>query len=339
MSAVLAGEVASASLVAHAFAAPHELWQRALMLEACAVQFERALQASAVGGVAPATLRSELASARAQAVRRALHVPGQIAELSGVAREAGIRVLVLKGAARLLGGGIAGDRSLSDIDVLASPDDARRLHAMLRDRLGYDSISAAPEHHLPMLSRAGALPVEIHVQLGPRVTGLDARIWNDASEVQGVGILVPSATAALLHALEHGALVHWAVRYRLRDLLDVAEAWTGGVDGDEVVSYLRAHPQRIALETLLGGARRFAVAVPAVRRSAWRTVRRVARVRHVLAAHIRGPALAKSLCIAAGVLAEGSPRALLRPLQLALFGVKQARIDPTSPMRGQPGVA
>jgi hypothetical protein len=44
-----------------------------------------------------------------------------------------------------------------------------------------------------------------------------------------------------MHALEHGGLVHWAVRYRLRDLLDIAEAWTGGVDGAEVASYLRAH--------------------------------------------------------------------------------------------------
>jgi hypothetical protein len=201
---------------------------------------------------------------------------------------------------------------------------------MLRHRAGYGSMSASPEHHLPTLSRAGALPVEVHVQLGPRHTELDARIWHDAREVHGSGLLVPSPTAALMHALEHGALVHWAVRYRLRDLLDVAE----------VVSYLRAHPQRVALETLLGAARRFAVMdIPAGRRSAWRTVRRVARARHVLAAHVRSPALAKSLCIALGVLAEASFRALVRPAQLALFGVKQARIEPMSPMRGQRGAA
>jgi hypothetical protein len=189
------------------------------------------------------------------------------------------------------------------------------------------------------LSRAGALPVEIHVQLGPRLTDLDARIWQDAREVHGTGMVVPSPTAALMHALEHGALVHWAVRYRLRDLLDVADAWTAGVDADEVMGYLRAHPERVVLETLLGAARRFAAAMPAGRRPAWRTVRRVARARHVLAAHVRDPARAKALCIAAGVLAEASPRALFRPAQLALFGVKQARIDLTPPMRGQPDAA
>ena len=334
MGAVLAGETPVATLVARAFAAPHELWQRALALEGCAVQFDRALRPSVVAGVTPPALRRELSDATAQAVRHALRVPGQVAELAGVARDCGIRVMVLKGAARLLGGAIAGGRSLSDIDVLAAPDDARRLHTMLRYRAGYHASSAAPEHHLPTLSRAGSLPVEVHVQLGPRRTELDARIWHDAREVQGAGMLVPSPTAALMHALEHGALVHWAVRYRLRDLLDVAETWTDDVDGDEVASYLRAHRQRVTLETLLGAARRFAVAdIPAGRRSAWRTVRRVARARHVLAAYVRSPALAKSLCIAVGVLAEASLQALLRPAQLALFGVKQARIDPTSPMR------
>lgn len=339
MGAVLAGETPAAKLVARAFAASHELWQRTLVIEACAAQFDRALRPSAVASMAPPALRRELSDATAQAVRQGLRVPGQIAEVAQGARECGIRFMVLKGAARLLSGAVAGGRSLSDIDVLAAPDDAQRLHAMLRHRLGYDSMSAAPEHHLPTLSRAGALPVEVHVQLGPRITDLDARIWRDVQEVPEAGLVVPSPTAALLHALEHGALVHWAVRYRFRDLLDVAEAWTPGVDAKEVVSYLRAHPQRVALETLLGAARRFAVAIPAGRRSAWRTVRRVARARYVIAAHVRDPARAKSLCIAAGVLAEASPQALFRPVQLALFGVKQARIDLTSPLRGHPNAA
>jgi hypothetical protein len=48
----------------------------------------------------------------------------------------------------------------------------------------------------------------------------------------------------------------------------------------------------------------------------------------LFAAHVRDAARAKSLCIAAGVLAEASPRALIRPAQLALFGVRQARVGP-----------
>jgi Uncharacterised nucleotidyltransferase len=323
MGAVLADEKPSANLVARAFAAPHALWRRALALEACAVQFGHRLRHSTGVTVVPPRLRRELSAATAQAVRQALCVPRQIAELATLASECGIRVMVLKGAARLLGGATPGGRSLSDIDVLAAPNEAQHLHAKLRDRLGYDAASKAPEHHLPTLSRTGALPVEVHVQLGPCTTGLDARIWRDALTMPGTDLVVPSSTGALMHALEHGALVHWAVRYRLRDLLDVGETWTADVDGDEVSSYIRAHPQRVALETLLGAARRFANAMPVGRRPAWRTVRRVARVRHVLAAHVSSPTLAKSLCIAAGVLAEASPKALLRPAQLALFGVKQ----------------
>lgn len=328
IAGVLAGEAVPGHLLEHAFATPHDLWERALALEACAVQFDRALRRSTLDGAAPPRLRELLRDATARAVRQTLTVPGQIAELSTAARDSGIRLMVLKGAARLLRGCSGGGRSMSDIDVIASPSEARRLHTILRQRWGYASLAASPEHHLPSLTRPGALAVEVHVQLGPRCTGLDARIWLDAQDVAGTDLVVPSPTSALLHALEHGALVHWAVRYRLRDLLDVAEAWEGGIDCDEVAGYLRRHSQRRALSTVLGAARRFAPAIPIGTRSAWRTVRRVAGVRHFLAAHVRGAELAKSLCIAGGVLAEASPRALLRPAELALFGVKQARVAP-----------
>jgi hypothetical protein len=328
MTAVLAGEAPSPQLIQDAFEAPHDLWGRALALEGCAVQFDRALRLSGLQAAAPLRLRHLLRDATACAVRRALTVPSQIAELAEAARETGVRVMVLKGAALLLRGRTPGARSMSDIDVIASPGDARQLHSTLRARLGYDALSASPEHHLPTLTRPGALPVEIHIQLGPRGSSLDARIWLDAENVTAADLVVPSPTSALLHALEHGALVHWATRYRLRDLLDVADAWEPGIDGNEVAGYLRHHPQLRALATMLGGARRFAPAIPIGRRSAWRTVRRVARVRHLFAAHVRDAARATSLCIAAGVLAEGSPRALLRPAELALFGVKQARVAP-----------
>lgn len=327
MVAVLAGEAPPARLVTRAFAAPQELWQRALALEACAVQFDRALRASALAGLIPSVLRESLSDVTAEAVRQALAVPRQIAELAHTARECDIRVLALKGAARMLEGRVPGGRSMSDIDVLASPHDAQRLHAILRQRLGYRSMSASPEHHLPVLTRPGALPVEVHIQLGPRLTGLDRRIWRDARGVSGTDILVPSPTSSLLHALEHGALVHWAVRYRLRDLLDVADAWGPGVDREAVARHLHDHPQRLALATMLGGAQRFAPDIPFGTRSARRTVRRVGWARHLVAAHVRDAARAKSLCIAAGVLAEVSPRALLRPAELALFGVKQARVN------------
>jgi putative nucleotidyltransferase-like protein len=330
MTAVLAGEAPGSRLVQEAFAAPHDLWERALVLEGCAVQFDRALRLSTLEAAAPPRLRQILRAATACAVRQALTVPCQIAELAEVAGDRGMRVMVLKGAAQLLGGRAPGARSMSDIDVIASPGEARQLHTILRERLGYGSLSASPEHHLPTLTRPGALPVEVHIQLGPRRTPLDSRIWLDAQNVGGTDLVVPSPTSALLHALEHGALVHWAVRYRLRDLLDVAHAWEPGIDGNEVGEYLRSHPQRRALTTLLGGARRFSSAIPIGRRSAWRTVRRIARVRHLVAAHVRDAARAKSLCIAAGVLAEGSPRAVLRPAELALFGVRQARVGATA---------
>jgi hypothetical protein len=339
MVAVLAGERPPAAVVTRAFGASAAFWQRALAIEACPVRFDRALRVSDLLGTTPAPLRDLLRDATARAVRHALTLPSQVMELADAARELGIPIMVLKGAARLLDAGIPGTRSMSDIDVLASPPDAGRLHELLRDRWGYRPMSASPEHHLPTLMRAGALPIEVHVQLGPRPTGLDARIWRDVRSVVGTDLVIPSATSALLHAMEHGALVHWAVRYRLRDLLDVAEAWRGDVDCAEVAGYLNRHSHRAVLSTMLGAARRFAPGVPIGRHSAWRTVRRVARARHLFAANVTDGAHAQSLCIAGGLLAEASPRALLRPAQLALFGVKQARIARTAARERQSGAA
>lgn len=330
MVAVLAGQTPPASMVTRAFAVSATLWQRALALEGCAVRLDRALRASGLADTSPPLLRQLVREATARAVRQALTLPGQVTELADAARELGIRIMILKGAARLLGADIPGMRSMSDIDVLTAPADAARLHHFLRQRRGYEPMTACPEHHLPTLMRAGALPVEVHIQLGPHRTNLDARIWRDARGVLGTDLVVPSATSALLHALEHGALVHWAVRYRLRDLLDVAEAWSADVDAEEVAAHLARNPQRVALSTMLGGAHRFAPGIPIGRRSAWRTVRRVAQARHLLAAYVADGAPAQSLCIAGGVLAEASPRALLRPAELVLFGVKQARVAPVA---------
>jgi len=339
MVAALRGDTPPEDGTAHAFAASPAFWQRALALEACAVQLARALRESPMNAHVPLPLRRMLSDATACAVRQALTVPAQLTELAGAAREMGMRVMVLKGAARLLQGDVPGARSMSDIDVLASPADAGRLHQFLQDRLGYAPLLTSPEHHLPTLMRVGALPVEVHIQLGPRPTDLDARIWRDAHVMPGGDLVLPSATARVLHALAHGALVHWAVRYRLRDLLDVAVAWSGDIDREEVAGYLRRHSQRAVLTTMLGGAKRFAPAIPMGHPSAWRTIRRVARVRHLVAAHILDSSRATSLCMAGGVIAEASPRALLRPAQLALFGVKQARAHPVASRLGQPGAA
>jgi hypothetical protein len=78
---------------------------------------------------------------------------------------------------------------------------------------------------------------------------------------------------------------------------------------------------------MLSAAQRFRPAIPILRPAPWRRVRRVAHTRHFVARRVRHPALATSLCIAAGVLAEASPRALVRPARLALFGVTEARVE------------
>src|SRR5687767_15967289 len=135
MCSVLAGDRPSASLAARASDASADLWLRALMLEGCAVQLERAIRTLALSGVLPPPVQSFLRDAAAHAVRQALTMPAQITEIANVARELGIRIILLKGAARLLEGAMPGGRSISDIDLLVAADDAGVLHRSLRERL------------------------------------------------------------------------------------------------------------------------------------------------------------------------------------------------------------
>ena len=313
-TAVLRGHVPSAAKRRRAFAAPLHVWQRVLGFEGCAVQFAHALVAAGMLEEAPPALRLALRDGTSTALRNAMLVHRQLPPVAALAAAHGIRVLVLKGAARLLGGEPAGGRSIADIDLLAAPDDARRLHALLQSELGYAMADEGAAHHLPGLTRPGCLGIEVHHRLSPDRTPLDTLAWNDArpARIGPHSIDIPSPTVLLLHALDHAIGVNWLGRYRLRDICDVAALCAADVSLAEVDRYVRASPERRALETLLSAAHGLEPRAPLVRRGAWTTVRRVSATRIAFAMIPRGRLGAERLFRYAGVLAEGSPRTIWR---------------------------
>jgi len=299
---------------ARAYSVPVERWERILGLDGCAVQFSRALHRAGVSAELPLRLRRLLRDATASALLQGVRVHAQMTEVAALCADVGLPVMALKGAARLLAGELPGGRSIADIDLLAAPRDAARLHELLQSRLGYAAEGNAYPHHLAGLTRAGSSGIEVHVRLTPTALPLDTEIWNGARQVllDGHPVELPSATNLLLHTLEHAVRVNWSARYRLRDVLDVAALYCADVDHGRVIAYVAGSDCRGPMRTLLAAARALQPLIPFEQRGAWRTVRRVGRTRLALASLPRTPRVAERLFRYAGVLAEGSPRTIGR---------------------------
>jgi hypothetical protein len=313
------------ALVAHAAAA--SVWERVLVLEACGAWIDRVRRGNPAIAAALLPADALLREQGEAAVREGLVACGQLAEIAVTAARVGVRVLALKGAARLLGGEVPGRRSLSDIDLLPEAGSATLLFDTLVRECGYTvDGTTTPERHRPMLVRPGALPVEIHDRLSDDGSSVDARIWDGATDVVvgSATLAVPSPTARVLHTLQHALVVHRTVRFRLRDVTDVSTVWAAaGVDHDAVRRWVAGEPYAGPAATLLAAAGVTPYAANAAR--AWATVRRVAVARLAVPARAGVRAPDDPLVYVAGQLAEGSPsvlaglvwRALMRPRHAA----------------------
>ena len=297
-----------------AFEARHSTWERVLEFEGCGAPIDRALCRAGLRSHAPPALRRLLRDVTGTSLHRAALAHQGLREVAALAATHSIRVLALKGAARLLGGEMAGSRSMADIDLLVPPSDAVRCHRLLQTELGYRNSGQLYPHHLPALTRGNSLGIEIHTRLSSTALALDDDILLDTRVVslEGQPIEIPSPTNMVLHTLEHATGLNWMVHYRLRDILDVASLFTHEVAADAVLSYTQSSSRRVAFETLLSAAHALQPLAPEPRRNAWRTVRRVARTRLALAILPRNRVTANRMFRYASVIAEGSPRTMMR---------------------------
>ncbi len=308
MVAAVLGSSRDEGLWRRALAAPARLWARALWIEQCGPQLARAQRSMQSFAETPPYLEQLLQRTTLDVKINAMCVRQQVLEVAAVAEEEGIPIVALKGAARVLFGK-SEERCCADIDLLVLPQDAGRLHTLMRERLGYAPARAAERHHLAELRRPGDLPLEIHHRLWCPESGLAAATWRDASTVVGwTALLLPSATDHLLHTLEHSTAGAWGWHYRLRDIVDCATAWGHEIDSDRVAEFVRASSDHGALELLLSAAHDRRTVIPAARGDSWRAIRRVAVARLATAAVVMSPAVAHRMARFAGVAAEASPR-------------------------------
>jgi hypothetical protein len=230
------------------------------------------------------------------AVAHALTAMSQLAEIATLASPRLGRVLVLKGAARLLSGEPAGRRTLSDIDLLVEQPDL--WYSDVQRHLGYrPDDTGTPGRHLPALVRDGSLAIEIHTRLSDDRSRLEADIWRD-TRTPVPGLEIPSVDALARHTLEHATVVHRTLRYRLRDVLDVSTT----CQDVRLLTGIGAATDTLLAAAGLGGD------VSAER--AWRIVRRVALARLAVPAMPRVAGDLDPLVYVAGQMAEGSPAVL-----------------------------
>jgi hypothetical protein len=317
---------------ARAAAIPREAWERVLDLEGCAAWVESARRRrpalSEVLGPAIPLVRAE----GERALRNAVAMVQQLAELAPVAAAVGARVLVLKGSARLLAGEIAGSRTMADIDLLVAGASATALHTALQTTLGYQADApGTPDRHLPSLVRADSLPIEIHGRLTDAGSALDARVWVGARTIPlgGATLEIPSASVIWLHTLEHALVVHRAIRYRLRDILDVVTAWSDDADIDDVQRFITDHHEHRAFMTVVAaavsiGMTGWSVSDPAAEQRAWRRIGRVGRARLLAPPQAGVPAGSDPRVLALSQIAEGAPGPILRLLARGVTAPRRA---------------
>jgi len=162
-----------------------DAWRLFLRIERCAAVLQESV--AQTGTVLPADAARALSGQALREMHLVLLARAQLRTIAAAAEQLGITVVALKGTADVaLGHSVP----CADVDVLASPDDARRLAAAL-DAAGFDAQSSASKWHLDPRTMAGALAVEIHTAVAGFPTPTDVPL----------GDAVPLADCAPLRAL------------------------------------------------------------------------------------------------------------------------------------------
>lgn len=183
---------------------------------------------------------------------RAAYLRRRLVDALSCLGEAGIPVMLLKGAAlaHVTHGSFA-ERPMSDIDLLVAPADARRAFALLLgsgwERAYDDAFDGLYDdmHHLPPLRdlRLPGMSVQLELHVGLFARGTSgfafeaADLWADSEPVSGLpaGAFVPSPSHRLLHCCVHFAWSHAMRSGAWRALRDIAAIWQQGLDWDAFV--------------------------------------------------------------------------------------------------------
>jgi putative nucleotidyltransferase-like protein len=222
-------------------------WQRFLGL----AQLERAVPViyprlrTVAGDVVPSDVLDQMRRLALVSDFAMLHLETRLRESLRMLHDAGVRVMLLKGAA-LAHTAYAGirQRPMSDLDLLVDPSNAHLARRMMLSAGWSEIVGGIPEsvydrhHHLPPLrdSRSSDLQLEIHTALFPerQPFAFDARdLWARAKPLGSAfpDAFAPDPLHSLLHACLHFLWSHqgrFGVWRTIRDIEAIMRK--GGVD-------------------------------------------------------------------------------------------------------------
>lgn len=232
-------------------------WHRFLGL----AQFERAVPVvyprlkATVGDTVPAEVLDQMRRLALVSDFAMMHLETRLRETLRVLHGAGIRVMLLKGAAlaRTVYGGVR-ERPMSDLDLLVDASTAHQVRRLLLTAGWREIVGGIPEsvynrhHHLPPLrdTQAPDLQVEIHTALFPerQPFAFDARdLWARAHPLgsEFPDVFVPDRVHSLLHACLHFVWSHQGRFGVWRTIRDVdAITRSGTVDWAAFIEAARA---------------------------------------------------------------------------------------------------
>jgi hypothetical protein len=200
-------------------------------------------RADELGVEAPSGVQVALRSDVLGATARSLNLQFELDRILRLLEEAGIRVMLLKGAA-LVEAVYAhpGLRPMVDLDLLVEREHLEEAHATVASALGYDLRLAFLErddeqrltdfhHHFPLVRQGGALMVELHHRLiRERPEFVIEGLWDRAQPgTRPPAHVLPAPEDLALHIAVHFAFDRINRRRsglaQLADFVRVAERW------------------------------------------------------------------------------------------------------------------
>lgn len=248
-------------------------WDRLIPLARSVGLFSR-LAALAFDSVPDADLPPEVKNPMRAVSRYVAHrqqrILWEVRQLEQVLGKCGVRVLLLKGTAYLVGGlQVAKGRIFGDVDILVLKEDVALIENQLREA-GWVSDDLSPHderyyrewmHELPALRHPIRLvEVDVHHSISPLTSRLKVDVrpfFDNARAVDGHRFLVPAAWDLLLHSAVH-LFFGGEFENGLRDLSDMDLILREAQENDpDFLEQLRGRAVELGLELPLFYALRY----------------------------------------------------------------------------------
>ncbi|MDB4915164.1 MAG: hypothetical protein JWM95_2808 [Gemmatimonadetes bacterium] len=217
--------------------APVRAWRLLLAAECCALPLGAQLRQAGLDEVLARDVRDTISGAELGETQRVLAARATLQVIDGIAHVTGIRLLILKGGARIASTH-GGSFDVGDVDVLVPQPDATRFLNALTERGWVTDGDIDVDKGVKLEPRDGALKIDLHRSLHYAEELGDA-VLASRRPLAGFRMLDRATGATtFISTLRHSVVEHRHRRGHLRDLMLLAAELGDG--GDALLAEVRA---------------------------------------------------------------------------------------------------